>query len=72
MARKKSNELRPVTLAVDIGGTGIKVMALDPNGKPLTERLRQATPYLPTPARVLAVIEKLREQMLAAPLFATE
>ena len=65
MATKKSNVLHPVTLAIDIGGTGIKVMALDAKGKPLTERLRQATPYLPTPARVLAVIEKLREQMPA-------
>jgi polyphosphate glucokinase len=65
MPSKTSSVLRPVTLAVDIGGTGIKLMALDAKGKPLTERLREATPAVPTTAAVLAVIEKLREQMPA-------
>lgn len=62
---KSSAVLHPVTLAVDIGGTGIKLMALDAKGKPLTERLRAPTPLIPTPAKVLEVIEKLREQMPA-------
>ena len=38
---------KPVTLAVDIGGTGLKMLCLDPEGKPITERLRVLTP---TPA----------------------
>ncbi len=63
MASKQTKVLRPVTLAVDIGGSGIKVMALDAKGKPLTERLRSQTPDVPTPARVLGVIERLSEQM---------
>jgi len=55
----------PITLAVDIGGSGIKVMALDAKGNPLTERLRVPTPDPATPARTLAAIEKMREQMPA-------
>jgi polyphosphate glucokinase len=57
------NEKSLVTLAVDIGGTGLKMLCLDPEGKPLTERLRVPTPDPPTPARLLAVLDKLREQM---------
>lgn len=53
----------PVTLAVDVGGTGMKIMALDARGKPMTERLRTATPNPATPARILATLEKMREQM---------
>ena len=53
----------PITLTVDIGGTGIKMMELDASGQPLTERLRALTPTDPTPERVIAVIEELRAQM---------
>ncbi len=53
----------PITLAVDIGGTGLKVMALDARGNPLSERLRTPTPDPATPARMLAVLERMREQM---------
>lgn len=53
----------PITLAVDIGGTGIKVMALDASGKALTRRLRTPTPDPATPERMLEVIEKMRKQM---------
>jgi polyphosphate glucokinase len=49
----------PVTLAVDIGGTGIKAERLDPDGKPLTERLREQTPKQATPSAVVRVIKKL-------------
>lgn len=52
-----------VTLAIDIGGSGLKMLALDHEGKPLTERLRVPTPDPPTPSRLLAELEKLREQM---------
>ena len=54
---------QPITLAVDIGGTGMKMLALDHHGRPLTERLRVLTPDPPTPARMLAALEKMREQM---------
>lgn len=53
----------PITLAVDIGGSGMKVMALDAKGKPLTERLRTPTPDPATPARMLAILDKMWQQM---------
>jgi polyphosphate glucokinase len=47
------------TLAVDVGGTGIKAAALDQKGKMLTERQRIRTPGNATPKKVIAIIEKL-------------
>jgi len=44
------------TLAIDIGGSGIKVMVLDAKGQPLTERDRLETPIAATPDAVLEVI----------------
>jgi len=49
------------TLAIDIGGSGIKVMVLNPSGQPLTERDRLETPYPATPEAVLTVIQALAE-----------
>ncbi len=46
----------PRTLAIDIGGTGIKTMVLDVRGKTLTERTRVDTPRPATPRAVLAAI----------------
>jgi polyphosphate glucokinase len=53
----------PVTLSIDIGGSGIKAMLLDPRGKPLCERERVPTPAVPTPHAVLRVLEQLRARM---------
>jgi polyphosphate glucokinase len=55
----------PVTLAIDIGGTGLKMMALDNDAKPLTARVRTETPLKPTPQRVLEELEKLKKQIPA-------
>jgi polyphosphate glucokinase len=57
------NSKAVVTLAVDIGGTGLKMLCLDAEGKPLTERLRVPTPEPPTPARLLAALDQLKERM---------
>src|SRR5215472_10412859 len=40
---------QPKTLAVDIGGSGVKTMLLDAAGKPLSDRLRAPTPSRSTP-----------------------
>jgi polyphosphate glucokinase len=48
-----------ITLAIDIGGTGLKASALDASGKMLTERLRIPTPYPLPPARLVEQLQAL-------------
>lgn len=47
------------TLAVDIGGSGVKILVMDAAGEPLSERDRLKTPKPATPEAVVSVIEKL-------------
>jgi polyphosphate glucokinase len=47
------------TLSVDIGGSGIKVMILEANGNPITERARLDTPQPATPEAILNAIAQL-------------
>ncbi len=54
---KKSSQI--LTLAIDIGGTGIKAETLDESGKPVTDRHRIPTPKHATPRKVVAIIRKL-------------
>lgn len=54
------------TLAIDIGGTGTKMLVLDARGRPLTERARELTPKPAQPKAVLAV---LRKMLAAQPAF---
>ena len=51
----------PVTLSIDIGGSKLKAMLLDPAGKPVSERQRVLTPAVPTPDLVLAGLDELRK-----------
>ncbi len=50
-----------ITLAVDIGGTGIKAAALDEKGKMVSERQKIKTPHNATPKKVIAIIAELAE-----------
>lgn len=54
---------KPLTLAVDVGGTGIKAEKLDAKGVPVSERVKIATPRNATPKKVLKVIEQLAKQV---------
>lgn len=56
------SERKPFTLAVDIGGTGIKAEKLDATGRPITERTRKATPKNATPKKVLKIVEEFAKQ----------
>ncbi|MCB1019503.1 MAG: ROK family protein [Acidobacteria bacterium] len=47
------------TLAIDIGGSGVKCLVLDHAGEAITERLRESTPDTPTPDAVMPLIEKM-------------
>lgn len=50
------------TLAIDIGGSGIKVMVLDEEGKPITDRARVETPQPANPNAVMEAITGLVAQ----------
>ena len=47
------------TLAIDVGGTGIKGILLNARGKPITERERIDTPDPATPDAVLAIMDQI-------------
>jgi len=51
------------TLAIDIGGTGLKALVLGPDGVALTERVRIETPRPATPQAVLHVLWPLIEPL---------
>jgi polyphosphate glucokinase len=49
----------PRTFAIDIGGTGIKALTLDPVGKPINDRSKIPTPKHATPKDVVDIARKL-------------
>ena len=49
----------PVTLAIDIGGSGLKALTLDAKGKALIDRIRVPTPYPLPPKRLIAQLAEL-------------
>ena len=54
-----ANAKGPFTLAIDIGGSGLKAMVLSSKGEPICERERIPTPAVPTPRATLAALDKL-------------
>jgi polyphosphate glucokinase len=50
------------TLAVDIGGSGIKAIVLDDQGQPMTERSRIPTPPKATPKQAIDLIRELAKK----------
>src|SRR5262245_42000102 len=54
----------PVTLAVDVGATAIKLMLLDRLGRPMSERVRVETPSGGTPAAMLRAIVRALPALL--------
>ena len=49
----------PFTLAVDVGGTGLKASVLDANGAMVADRVKVATPYPLTPDKLVATLKRL-------------
>jgi polyphosphate glucokinase len=55
----------PTTLAIDVGGTGLKASVLDGNGQKIVPRVRTETPY-PCPPRVLVrTLDRLTHELAA-------
>ena len=53
----------PLTLAIDIGGTGLKGAVLDGKGELTTDRIRVPTPEKSTPANVVETLVELAGQL---------
>jgi polyphosphate glucokinase len=69
-SRTTTNNGRPTTqksgvrtLAIDIGGTGLKALVLDENGEKLTERVRVETPRPATPEAIVNALVALVEPL---------
>ena len=58
-AAKKKRPAGVRTLAVDIGGTGLKALVLDERGDRLTERVRVETPHPATPEAIVTALVAL-------------
>jgi polyphosphate glucokinase len=58
-APSASNSSSPITLTIDVGGSGLKAMLLDAKGKPISERQRITTPAVPTVRAVLRGLDEL-------------
>ena len=54
-----SGKSNPVTMCIDIGGSGLKAMLVNASGKPVSERQRIVTPAIPTPKAVMKVLAEL-------------
>lgn len=50
---------KPYTLAIDIGGTGLKMMVIDKKAKPVNKRLKVATPRPATPTAIIRVLKTM-------------
>jgi polyphosphate glucokinase len=49
----------PATLAIDVGGTGLKASVLGPGGEMLVDRVRMRTPYPCPPATLVSALVQL-------------
>jgi polyphosphate glucokinase len=58
-SKHRERDQHPITLGIDVGGTGLKASVLDAEGRKLVDRVREKTPY-PCPPRVLVkALDKL-------------
>jgi polyphosphate glucokinase len=53
----------PTTLAIDIGGTGLKASVLDADGRAIVDRVRTKTPYPCSPRVVIRALDHLTYQL---------
>jgi polyphosphate glucokinase len=63
MAARASSVRRPRTLAIDVGGSGLKALVLDARGEPTTDRVRVETEYPCPPDRLVAALAQLVEPL---------
>lgn len=63
MAASTSPEATPDTLAIDIGGTGLKASVLDGRGQMEHARVRSDTPYPLSPQKLVLELQELIRQL---------
>ena len=56
-------EKKPITFAIDVGGTGVKGILLDDRGKPISERIRFDTPQPATPENMLKALDDIADEL---------
>lgn len=62
--RKNTKVSHPaITLAIDIGGSGIKGILLNQSGQPVTERIRIPTPQPATPQVIVPIISEIAKSL---------
>ncbi|MFZ1746593.1 MAG: ROK family protein [Nitrospirales bacterium] len=63
--QNKSHALHPspITLAIDIGGSGIKGILLNQSGQPMSERVRMITPKPARPQAILPLISDIAKTL---------
>lgn len=62
---KSKQGLKPFTLSIDIGGTGLKASVLDAKGRMLVDRVRMETPYPCPPSVMVEALGRLVESLPA-------
>ena len=62
--------MKPGILAIDIGGTALKVAVIDDHGRLLSERLRTPTPRPCTPLQMIDELAALARSSIRASLAA--
>lgn len=65
MSKSKLASLKPHTLSIDIGGTGLKASVLDAKGTMLVDRAHVDTPYPCTPKVMVEALSKLIQPLPA-------
>ena len=58
-SKSKTSNSSSITLAIDIGGSGIKGLLLNQSGQPLSERVRMVTPKPATPKAIVPLISDI-------------
>jgi polyphosphate glucokinase len=58
-SRQRKGQRPPITLGIDIGGTGLKASVLDAEGRKLVDRVRVKTPYPCPPRTLVKALDKL-------------
>ena len=60
---KAAKATGPITLCIDIGGSGLKAMLVGSKGKPVSERERVETPAVPTRTMVIRGLDSLAQKL---------